>query len=651
EFIAPKPSILKNETPISINQKKETEIVESYKDMISALSKPADNGDADTTSNTLAFEVDEELQSPAQSQERSKTVLKSVIGALEGKSVAEYAKGRGLTQSPPSRDQAAAANRAPTESEPTGASGGTKEKRQGMPLPPPQAIQTQDIMVSERVARDDASRFSRLPAPGLQGGGIEQTRERYAQYTENSPTFVTSDPVSTFSIDVDTGSYTNARRFLSQGTKPPKDSVRIEEFLNYFHYSYPAPKDEPFGLTYEIAPNPFETEKFILRLGIKARENRSQVKPWNLVFLIDVSGSMMDQSKLPLVKQALTLLVKNMSANDRVSIVTYAGYSGIALAPTGGDDKERAISVIQSLGAGGSTHGSAGIDTAYRLAKESFVPGGVNRVILTTDGDFNVGTTDQSALVRLIEEKRESGVSLTTIGVGSGNYYESMMEQLANKGNGNYFYLDSFKEARKVFEHDLAGTIETVAKDVKLQIEFNPENVKQYRLIGYENRKLQREDFDNDRIDAGEIGAGHTVTALYELVLTNTPAAEHVGGELRYQHQEAKEEKLAKGLNSELAFLKVRFKEPQGDVSKLLTFPIAQERVQADLSRVSEDFHFVNAVSAFAHKLRGSAYAPRVSFQEIVDEANRGMTSSDSEGLRREFIELVKNLSATDDSR
>ncbi|MCB0319647.1 MAG: von Willebrand factor type A domain-containing protein, partial [Bdellovibrionales bacterium] len=382
---------------------------------------------------------------------------------------------------------------------------------------------------------DMAAQMPQMPAPvaDLQSRSyISNTSntERYNAYIENAPVLTKVEPMSTFSIDVDTGSYTNSRRFLQSGQLPPSDAVRIEEFINYFTYNYPTQSKQPFAANFEAAPAPGESGKYLLKIGIKGetKVEDEKRKPWNLTFLIDVSGSMNAPNKLPLVQRSLELLANNMQEGDTVSIVTYAGSSGVLLPPTSIQNRSAILSAISRLQSGGGTHGSAGIVQAYDTAQQAFNKNGVNRVILATDGDFNIGVTNQDELIRLIEEKRKSGITLTTLGFGEGNYNEATMEQLANKGNGNYFYIDGYGEARKVFSEDLAGTIEVIAKDVKLQIEFNPEHVAQYRLVGYENRKLKNEDFANDKIDAGEIGAGHTVTALYELVLTGTDAEKNL---------------------------------------------------------------------------------------------------------------------------
>jgi Ca-activated chloride channel family protein len=478
---------------------------------------------------------------------------------------------------------------------------------------------------------------------------VQQTyddAESYTGYEENPRIEVRKEPSSTFGIDVDTASYTNTRRFLQEGRLPAKDSVRIEEFLNYFDYKYPQQYDKPFSLSYEIAPSPLEKDRYLLKLGIKARDKKETSKPWNLVFLVDVSGSMMDTNKLPLVQRSLRLLTENMKDGDKVAIVTYAGNAGTVLESTTIKEKSKILSAIDSLSAGGSTNGSGGITAAYDVALKNKIDGAVNRVVLATDGDFNVGVTSQDELIKLIEEKRKSGITLTTLGFGTGNIKDGTMEQLANKGNGNYYYIDSFKEARKVLETDLAGTMEVVAKDVKLQIEFNPEHVQSYRLIGYENRKLKREDFNNDAIDAGEIGTGHTVTALYEIVLTNSPLAQKMNEEYRYQDkEETKKEVKDASHTGELAFLKIRYKEPEGSESTLLSFPIDKANLKDNVDNESIDFKFAAAVSYFAHILRESSFKGSYTYKDIITLAESAK-GEDKNGYRQEFIELVKDAAS-----
>ena len=468
--------------------------------------------------------------------------------------------------------------------------------------------------------------------------------ERYGQYSENPRILVRNEPLSTFSIDVDTGSYTNMRRFVREGQIPPAESVRVEEFLNYFSYDYPKQYTDPFKVYTEIAPSPLDSKRHLLKIGVKSRDIGEQIKPWNLVFLVDVSGSMASADKLGLLKQALKLLVHGMRKDDKVSLVTYAGEAGTLLEGAGKDRSAEILQKIDQLGAGGSTNGSGGINEAYRIAQKQLLKEGENRVILATDGDFNVGVTSDEELIKIIEEKRKQGVTLTTLGFGEGNLNERMIEQLANKGDGNYFYIDSFKEARKVFETDLLATIETVAKDVKVQVEFNPEHVAAYRLIGYDNRLLNKEDFKNDAIDAGETGSGHTVTALYEIALTGSPFAKELESELRYQGNKAAATTPVAG-NSELAFVKIRYKEPTGSDSRELSFPIQVSEVKAESASASADFKFAASVHYLAADLRNSALTDKHPISEVLRLARDNM-GKDTEGYRREFVDLVESLAS-----
>lgn len=468
----------------------------------------------------------------------------------------------------------------------------------------------------------------------------------YINYTENPRTQVIDQASSTFSIDVDTASYANTRRYLKSGQLPPKESIRIEEFINYFNYNYPIQYEKPFTLSYEIGPSPLEPDRFLLKLGIKARDTKDEIKPWNLVFLVDVSGSMNEQNKLPLLKQSLKLITEKMRDNDTISIVTYAGAAGVALMPSRISDKMKILSAIDNLTAGGSTNGSGGITTAYDLALQNKITSGVNRVILATDGDFNLGLTSHEDLIKLIEDKRRSGITLTGLGFGSNNLKDGTLEQLANKGNGNYFYIDSFQEARKVLDIDLLGNMEVVAKDVKLQIEFNPEQISSYRLIGYENRKLSRQDFNNDSIDAGEIGSGHTVTAIYEVILAKSELAKSIDNDFRYQKkQEINNLNIDKTFSSELAFLKIRYKEADENSSKLLRFPIEAKDLKNNIDQVTADFKFAAAVCYFGQLLRDSQFVGKYGYQDIISlaESARG---DDKNGYRQEFIELNKDALA-----
>jgi Ca-activated chloride channel homolog len=488
-------------------------------------------------------------------------------------------------------------------------------------------------------------------APPLALSRSVNSDEGYSKTPPRRFTDVHKEAISTFSIDVDTASYTNARRYLQQGMLPPPESIRPEEFINYFDYNYPSQSKEPFAVHYEIAPSPLREGAMLLKLGIKAKESGASDKPWNLVFLVDVSGSMDSPEKLPLVKRAILLLARKMTEKDRISIVTYADGTQVALSSASGKDQNRILSVIESLAAGGSTNGSGGIQLAYDEARKNFLPDGVNRVILATDGDFNVGLTNEEELTHFIEEKRSTGVSLTTLGFGTGNLKDNTMELLADKGNGNYFYVDSFQEAQKIFETQLTGTIEVVAKDVKLQVEFNPSHVVEYRLLGYENRDLKKEEFNDDRVDAGEIGVGHTVTALYELVFANSPVLRE--RTISYRYGANREKNLSRNVTpwsgeeskvhlEEVGFLKIRFKTGDGQRSTLLEFPIQAKDAREQFERSSGDFQFATAVGYFAEGLRGeNRFLTRDALRTILQIGERNI-GTDSDGYRREFVQLVK---------
>ncbi|MDX1431739.1 MAG: VWA domain-containing protein [Gammaproteobacteria bacterium] len=470
-------------------------------------------------------------------------------------------------------------------------------------------------------------------------------RERYGHYEDNPVKLALEHPVSTFSIDVDTGAYANVRRLLNAGRLPPRDAVRIEEMINYFGYAYasPARRETPFSVSTALAPAPWHADRHLLRIGIQGyRLDAADLPPANLVFLVDVSGSMQSADKLPLLKSALGLLARRLRPEDRVSIVVYAGASGVVLAPTAGDRGAEIAAALDRLQAGGSTNGAAGIRLAYALAREAYVEGGINRILLATDGDFNVGTVDFEQLKNLVEREREHGVSLTTLGFGTGNYNEHLMEQLADAGNGNYAYIDSLREANKVLVSEMAGTLATIAKDVKIQVEFNPDQVAEYRLIGYENRVLRREDFNNDRIDAGEIGAGHSVTALYELTFTGSGAARI--DERRY----AKRAVTDAAMSGEIAFLRVRYKAPDGDESELLEWPIMRAQALERIAEADEDFRFATAVAAFGQLLRGGRYTERFDYADVLELA-ASARGDDASGHRAEFtglVELARRLSS-----
>ena len=463
-------------------------------------------------------------------------------------------------------------------------------------------------------------------------------RENYAKHVDNPVKLTAEDPVSTFSIDVDTGAYSNARRMIQHGALPPADAVRAEEFLNYFDYGYAAPRtlDTPFSVTTELASAPWNPQHKLMLVGIKGYEvPKSEIPASNLVFLIDTSGSMQTPDKIQLLKAAFKQMVPQLRQQDRVSIVVYAGSAGLILPPTSGSEHERITAALDALEAGGSTNGGAGIELAYKMAQQSFIKNGVNRVILATDGDFNVGTTNVEALKTLIADKRKSGVALTTLGFGQDNYNDEMAEQLADIGNGNHFYIDTLSEARKVLVDEMSSTMLTIAKDVKIQVEFNPAVVAEYRLIGYENRKLNREDFNNDKIDAGEIGAGHDVTALYELTMTGSGGASM--DPLRYGSKPMLEYK-----SDELAFLRLRYKRPDQDSSLLIERPIRKSEIAAV---PSERLRFAAAVAAFADTLRGATHLGAFDLDKIAELAAQSK-GKDEFGYGREFVALVEQAKA-----
>lgn len=469
------------------------------------------------------------------------------------------------------------------------------------------------------------------PAPMMAMPNPADT-ERYQHQQDNGIQVAAEQPVSTFSIDVDTGAYANVRRFLNDGRLPPQDAVRVEELINYFDYEYATPnsRDTPFRVLTELSAVPWNSQALLMRIGIKGFEVEAKERPAaNLVFLIDVSGSMDSPDKLPLLKNAFRLLTDQLTGRDRVSMVVYAGNSGVVLEPTPGNAKHRIQEALARLSAGGSTNGASGIQLAYKLAHDTFVKGGINRVVLATDGDFNVGTVDFEALVDIVERERATGVELTTLGFGTGNYNEQLMERLADAGNGNYAYIDTLSEARKVLVSQLSSTLYTIAKDVKIQVEFNPAEVLEYRLIGYENRMLAREDFNNDKVDAGEIGAGHRVTALYEVVPVG---AKGRVDSLRYGARP--EAAAGKG---ELANVRLRYKNPGSDASQLLEYPIRKDSV---VDRASADFRFAASVAAFGQLLRGGKYMGDFSYADVTRLAS-GAMGEDRDGYRKEFVSLV----------
>jgi Ca-activated chloride channel family protein len=471
---------------------------------------------------------------------------------------------------------------------------------------------------------------------GLEPGNTEN----YAVIEESRFLPATANPRSTFSIDVDAASYTNVRRFLTAGQRPPPDAVRIEEFLNYFRYDYPEPKGAaPFSVTTDLAEAPWAPEHRLLRIGIKGRSlQTAAVPPSNLVFLLDVSGSMTPPNKLPLVKQALRLLVHELRPQDRVAIVVYAGAAGLVLPSTPGSDKATILAALDRLEAGGSTAGGAGLRLAYDIARQHYARDVNNRVILATDGDFNVGESSDAAMVRLIEERRDQGIFLTVLGFGTGNLKDSRMEQIADKGNGNYAYVDNLTEARRVFVREFAGTLVTIAKDVKIQVEFNPARVAAYRLVGYENRALRTEDFADDKKDAGELGAGHTVTTLYELVPVGASMA-GTGHDLDSLTYQTVSLRAAARASDEWATVQLRYKSPTGTTSRLLRQPV---RVRGPLATPTGDFRFATAVAGFGLVLRASEYRGTATLDQVLALA-RGAEGADPEGERAEFVRLVES--------
>ncbi len=462
---------------------------------------------------------------------------------------------------------------------------------------------------------------------------IDFNTEEYNSITENSYMSVAANPLSTFSIDVDTASYTNLRRMINEGGYIDTNAIRIEEMINYFSYDYPAPNaGEPFSVTTEMSDCPWNDETKLLLVGLQAEEiDLSERAPMNIVFLIDVSGSMYSDNKLPLVQKSFSLLTENLTAQDRVSIVTYAGSDRVVLEGADGNNKEEILEAINALEAGGSTAGADGINTAYRIAEKYFISGGNNRIVLATDGDLNVGISSESELTKLVEKKRETGVFLSVLGFGTGNIKDNKMEALADNGNGNYAYIDSVLEAKKVLVEEMGGTLFTVAKDVKLQLEFNPAYIKGYRLIGYENRMLAAEDFEDDTKDAGEIGAGHSVTAIYEIVTVDSPMDLNTS-DLKYSETIGEE-------NGEMLTVSIRYKEPDGDTSKLLEYPVTESAISTVMS---ENLAFASSVAQFGLVLRDSEYKGTATYESILSALEEYDFSADS--YKTEFISLVEKM-------
>lgn len=477
-------------------------------------------------------------------------------------------------------------------------------------------------------------------APSLMDYRDLENTENYADIERNTIKLVAEEPVSTFSIDVDTASYANVRRYLNDGQLPPSDAVRVEEMLNYFSYDYAASDnpERPFGVNWEVARTPWNDKTLLLRIGLKGYElAQTGGRPGaNIVFLLDVSGSMASKDKLPLMVSAMKLLTGQLSEQDVVSIVVYAGASGVVLDSVTGDQAGAIRAALSQLHAGGSTAGGRGLELAYALARKNHIEGGLNRIFLATDGDFNVGVTDIDALKDMVSRNRKGGISLTTLGFGTGNLNDALMEQIADAGDGNYSYIDSLSEARKVLVEELSGTLVTIAKDVKIQIEFNPRIVAEYRLIGYENRLLDRVDFNNDKVDAGEIGAGHTVTALYEIALVGS------GGErvelLRYSHRDVWTKRQE---SDEFAYLKLRFKLPDGEKSDLIEVPLMASAVFEPGQNLSPDMQFAMAVAAFGQLLAGGTNLQEFSYRDVAELAAAAVENSGN-AYRAEFVQLVR---------
>jgi Ca-activated chloride channel family protein len=520
-----------------------------------------------------------------------------------------------------------------------------KQASSGQATPGRMMQATPGKMITSEVDRSmpvSAPKSEAPPAPqwaNRQASAPSASEEaNYSPIVENNYKDPKADPLSTFSIDVDTASYSNVRRFLTQGMLPPNGAIRIEEMVNYFPYAYPQPStkgNDPFSINVEVAACPWDENHRLARIGLKGREIAFDKRPSsNLVFLIDVSGSMADQNKLPLVKQSLRMLVSKLGENDRVAMVVYASATGLVLPSTSCENKSTILAAIDNLEAGGSTNGSAGIQLAYETAVSHFIPGGTNRVILCTDGDWNVGITSQEELIKLITAKAKTKVFLSVLGFGMGNYKDKTIEHLADKGNGNSAYIDSLKEAAKVLVEQMGGTLVTIAKDVKIQVEFNPAKVASYRLIGYEDRLLKARDFNDDKKDAGEIGAGLTVTALYEIVPAGREADAPGVDPLKYQ----KSAKPPTSEASELFTVKLRFKPPQGDESQLISFAVEDDGID---DSPTDDFRFASAVVEFGLLLRNSPNKGKASWESVLERAESSQ-GKDASGYRREFVELVK---------
>lgn len=503
-------------------------------------------------------------------------------------------------------------------------------------MPQRSFVKSKKLMASSMMVQDEMHsmplvRHQQVPLPITD-------HNQFAEINSNHVVAVSQQPVSTFSIDVDTGAYSMVRKYLNQGQLPPSNAVRIEEMVNYFDYKYnqPTETDAPFSVNTQIAKTPWNKNTHLIQIGLQGYLPKQERNPANLVFLMDVSGSMNAADKLPLLKNAFKLLSKQLTEDDSISIVVYAGASGVVLKPTAGNERSAILQAINALRAGGSTNGSSGIKLAYQLAEQSFIKGGINRVILATDGDFNVGTVDHNALIDLIKQQKNKGIALTTLGFGNGNYNDHLMEQLADHGDGNYAYIDNLSEARKTLVGQISATLETIAQDVKIQVEWNPNQVSHYRLIGYENRLLKREDFNNDKVDAGEIGAGHTVTALYEVTLNED--RDKLIDSLRYQN---KPKEVITNHNDELAFVKLRYKNPkQMSTQKSLLIKQAIYKNSVVDNKMLNELKFAASVAAFAQKLRASTDMLDFNYDDILTLA-RLSKGLDPHGYRGEFLKLV----------
>ena len=501
-------------------------------------------------------------------------------------------------------------------------------------------VSFQQKLASENAAASKSTAAYQAIAYTTQNSLSYENNENYSHIISNSFKNVTDDPLSTLSIDVDTASYAHMRRYLQHNQLPPADAIRIEEMINYFSYDYPQPDgDDPLTITAEISDAPWHNENKLVHIGIQGKKiDISKAPASNLVFLIDTSGSMSDD--LGLVKKSIEMLVDNLREEDSISIVAYAGSAGLVLKPTSGTDKRTILNALSRLRSGGQTAGGAGIELAYKMAKQNFIHNGNNRVILATDGDFNVGVSSQEGLIRLIEKKREDHIYLSVLGFGYGNYQDSKMEQLADNGNGNYAYIDNLLEAKKVLVKEMGGTLFTIAKDVKIQVEFNPAKVKSYRLIGYVNRLLNKEDFNDDKKDAGELGAGHTVTALYEISLYDSDESNSNVDALRYQTASTNESaKECFNYCNEILTVKARYKRPESDNSQLITMPVIEILTEFDES--SDNFRFSSAVAAFGMLLRNSEFKGDLSYEKIQQIA-RLSKGKDLQGYRGEFVRLIE---------